>query len=250
MFDVVVPLKDSSVNDWSEFRFFLRSLKNVKNLGCVFVLGKRVPSWLNVDEVVFVELEDEFRCKQMNVINKLLKFCSDKRCPSGFVVVNDDFLFLKESVLSEVLFVRSSLNNLIKEKNNTGLSSSKYLSAVKASESFLMKNGRSSLDFELHFPMFFEKDKFVEVFSSVPWRSESFVWRSLYGNWFLEDFDLVELKEDFKCYSGYDFGRLLKGFFLSSSAKVEKARWFLDWRAEFFSGECVFEKSFRGDKYE
>ena len=81
-----------------DIKYSLRSLdKNFKGKGKVFIVGGR-PNWINVNTVTHIYAEDKERNKLVNAIHKILIACKDKRISEDFILLmNDDFLFLKET---------------------------------------------------------------------------------------------------------------------------------------------------------
>jgi hypothetical protein len=72
---------------------------------------------------------------------------------------------------------------------------------------YLIANKLPQYYYDIHFPIIYEKSKFVERVVSLPWNKSSFVIKSLYGNYETEQEEIKDCKSDHipfrsdKCFS-------------------------------------------------
>lgn len=89
---VVYILGTGSLHDDIELRFSLRSLKFVKGLNKVFIVGHR-PNW--VTEITHLPFEDKHKAKDRNLIDKIKHYC-EQSDGNPFIKMSDDHVFIKE----------------------------------------------------------------------------------------------------------------------------------------------------------
>lgn len=171
--DVVYPLGTGSLCKNQELKYSLRSLKFIKH-GKIFIVGHR-PGFLN--HVIHVHFSERTHKKQFNVISKLLTVCKLDRLSDDFILMNDDFFFLKETEIKKYLY-DSSIKSLQNKTPRT-----QYGKALQNTIEYLNNNHLPFNNFEIHYPMVFNKHKFLELFSSLD-LSRQINYRSIYGNYY------------------------------------------------------------------
>ena len=95
MIDVVYKLGIGSKFNNKELKYSLRSLKNFKNLGTIYIVGEK-PHWIDKDIVVHIPASDPYAVnKDANLIQKLMLACNDFNLSEYFLNFSDDQLILK-----------------------------------------------------------------------------------------------------------------------------------------------------------
>lgn len=175
--DIVYILRDSSHWNNNEIRYSLRSLKNLEQVGRVFLIGF-CPNFINLEHVIHIKAEDPYKNKIRNAVHKLKIACRDPRVSDDFILMNDDFFFLKP--VSEIeYFVKGKLDKTIERHETHG---GYYCRALNATNKLLKKDGLPNRDFEVHYPMIFNKKKLFDVIDKIEGMTEGVLFRSIYGN--------------------------------------------------------------------
>ena len=225
--DVVYYIKKTS-DDNRELRYSLRSLKNFKHWKVFIVWYK--PKWCK--GVVHIPCPDN-EDKKVNAIKKVIKACEDKRLSNNFVMMNDDFYFIKEieEIPVEHLW---TLRNYIKiNKHHEGL---RYYEANKK-VSKLFPNWHI---FEPHTPCVFNKNLFLKMCNKFN-INEGYTFRSLYYNYFKIKWVKIT---DVKAYNNQPFKIRQNQKYLSTDDNImkEEVKEFMD---NNFSESSDYEKVIR-----
>jgi hypothetical protein len=224
--------KGSRWND-NEIRYSLRSLKYVKHDN-VFIIG-HLPRGLK--NVIHVPAQDFFTNKQCNAIRKVIIACSTPQISDDFVLMNDDFFFLRE--YAEIpYYTLKDLNYLLDKYHQV---KSKYYYAVENAIKFCKTKRYPQRNFEVHFPLIINKKKFLKMFNEKWWLKSPTVYRSIYAN-STRKIKPIELNKDFKCYTTADLYRLRFGSFISTDNKIvfnPKFRIFINSK---FPKKCKYEE--------
>ena len=177
--DVVYILGSLSKWENNEIKYSLRSLeKNVINYGKVFVVGI-FPEFLNKKTVIHIPEVDPFGHKTKNAINKILVACSDERISEDFILMNDDFIFLKE------------IENIVNRNNGSldalekllGQKQSYYYTAIRETNKLLKMAGiEKPINYDAHYPIIINKKIFKDTMDLIDWRTNAYLYRSVYGN--------------------------------------------------------------------
>jgi hypothetical protein len=174
--DIVYPLGTGSVWDNNELRYSLRSVEeNLTNVRYIWVIGER-PEWLT--GVRHIPYPDITGVPWRNSFAKLVRACIEPDLSSNFLYMNDDFFILKPFAIEKfpILYrgnlpagaVKSRVMSLNRKQNTTTLLLSKKL---------------TTLDYDLHAPFIFEKQKVLDLPMS-PSMPGAFHPRSFYGNYY------------------------------------------------------------------
>lgn len=181
--DIVYVFKAGSVWQDNELRYSLRSIDQYFDHRDVFIVGD-LPDW--IQNVNHIDVKDVFAKvhggKFKNVIRKIIGACQDDRVSEDFVLMNDDFFFLKKTD-GIVPYASGSLQSLI---NRYGANDrNQYLNALKRTMRLLNKAGISDpVNYAVHYPIVFNKKKFLQLTDEVDWQEKPASWRTLYGNLF------------------------------------------------------------------
>jgi hypothetical protein len=175
--DVVYILRNSSRWNNNEIRYSLRSLKNLEQADRVFLIGF-CPRFINKDQVAHIPAEDPYQNKIKNAVHKLKIACKDDRISKDFILMNDDFFFLKQ--VKEIEYFNKG--NLEKTAERHETKGGYYYRALRATVKMLKQKEKSCVDFEVHYPIIFNKEKLLKVIESLEGMGEGHLFRSLYGN--------------------------------------------------------------------
>ena len=176
MIDVVYPLGSGSAWDNNELRYSLRSLeKNLLDLGRVFVVGQR-PDWLV--EAMHIPMEDVHRKnKDANLIDKVLAACragvSDR-----FVRLSDDQCLLQPRSSGQM---QAYHLGPLDQKPASFWGVGRWKRRLRRTYALLLHEGLPTLHYDSHIPMVYQRDRFVEVMTRWPLRSQTPPGRK--GNW-------------------------------------------------------------------
>jgi hypothetical protein len=235
--NVVYILGNGSTWENNELRYSLRSLKYLEGFNSeskVFIIGVR-PIFLK--NIIHVPAKDNYPNKNQNAIKKILIACEQEEIENDFLLMNDDFLFMKPQAYK--LYGRDSLK-LSYEKFKKRYGGSKYINCIKNSISYLETKGiLEPKDFEIHYPIVYNKNKFKEIFSDLNWKKTPYLHRSIYGNML----NLThELTVDFKIFDLNNFNKMKFNKFISSDNHLTNLRVFRLFCKESFPFISKFEK--------
>lgn len=175
--DVVYPLSNGSTWENNELRFSLRSLElhypRVKNL---YIVGTK-PDWIK--NVTFIPYRDVpgLENKERNIMNKIVAAINCKTLLSkDFIFMNDDHFILDS--LPFPYYFQESLNASVLKRGVDSYSAS-LNNTLKALESKKLQ----TLNFDIHCPIVYNKEKFIRVMDQYDWTVYSgYVIKSLYCN--------------------------------------------------------------------
>lgn len=170
--DIVIPLLEDDRNN-VELRFALRTLKNIE-FDRVFVVGDK-PNWLQ--NVTYIANSSHFGNRARNIMTNIWYACKDERLSSNFIFINDDYFFLKE-INNFPYFYKGTIQDGM-EAAQWG----EYYSHLLATKMVLNENNLGTLNFDVHFPIVYNKDKMLSVIDKYNWDTPyGFTMKSLYCN--------------------------------------------------------------------
>lgn len=162
----------------NEIRYSLRSAERYFPHSKVFVVGE-CPAWLN--NAVHIPAADPYGNKLKNSIHKLHTAVQDERLPHHFVLMNDDFFFLKPLDTLAVYYKGLIEETLNAHPTNAGY----YYEAMWLTRVLLEKAGiENPRDYSVHFPMIFDKVRVNWLCSSMRYQREGVLFRTVYANYF------------------------------------------------------------------
>jgi hypothetical protein len=190
--DVVYPVREGEHND--ELMYSLRSLKNIPH-GKVFLVGY-APSW--VRNIVHIKRDQKGFTKYQNSTANLLAACNDPRVSDDFILMNDDFFFLKPMTEVPVRH-RGPVKDVIEEYKQRYKADKKYLQGmIETYELCKAWFSNEPLSYELHIPMVINKEKFLDTWGAGK-HIHPLHKRTLYGNmWQIGGEQMEDTKETFK----------------------------------------------------
>ena len=190
--DIVYCLKEKPFHE--EFRYSLRSLKNLPHKN-VWLYGA-CPDWANLEAIKHIEVEQNKGNKWFNVSDMLEQICQNNSISEDFIWFNDDFFVLKKIDQLDYFYDRTlsarvtDFYKLGWQKMNTS-----YTRRLQVASRALKWNKQSTLNYELHLPMIFNRKKLQQVIKKFPQVGAK---RSLYGNCFVKN--SIE-RNDIKIYT-------------------------------------------------
>lgn len=176
--DIVYILGSGSKWADNEIRYSLRSLeKHLLDMGQVFIVGRK-PDWMQ--GVNLIEKDDPHKCKERNIMEKVLAACKDDRVSKRFLFLNDDHFALQD-------FYGATLPNfrkrLLPTKHDLYRRTTTYRSALLNTALALLQRNLTFFHFDIHTPIIYDKALFPKVMELYDWRiSNGYVVKSLYAN--------------------------------------------------------------------
>jgi len=152
----------------NELKFSLRSAEKHLKFDKVVIVGY-LPPFLSSDKVMHIPFTEQITKKWKNVADKFDIIINHPDISEDFIYMNDDFWLLQDYPKIPYLH-RETLADLM-EKYRNGV----YWNRIKRTyECF-----PTGLNYELHFPMVFNKEKLKKVIKKYGWEVER---RSAYCN--------------------------------------------------------------------
>lgn len=173
--DILYIKGKPSPNNDDELRYSLRSLRYVTDVGRVFITGNR-PSF--VTNVIHTPCDD-IGCRTINHWWKVTQTILQTDISDDFVLMYDDIFFTKEISLSDYPFYN---RGEIKD-HTTGTPA--YIENLKEAQRVLRNMNKPILDFTLHTPCIYNREKFLELRGIYePYMNKSIApsVRCMYGN--------------------------------------------------------------------
>lgn len=241
MIDIVYVLGSGSKWNDNEIRYSLRSIDQYVPHRNVIVVGER-PDFLT--NIIHIDVPDGFANvkggKYKNVLRKTLAACIDDRVSDQFVLMNDDFFFLKDTDTIKPA-TNGTLADLIEYYD--GNERNQYLNMLKRTQRLLRDRGvLNPHNYAVHYPIVYDKKKFIEMTDGFDWLEKAYSWRTLYGNLF--DIGSVGM-EDPKVHAPENFTEWLNSGhaaeFLSISDKVALDPVFQNWIEKRFTKKSKYE---------
>lgn len=179
MIDVVYILSKGSIWQDNEILYSLRSVeKHLKNFRKVFVIGYK-PNFFN-QNVIEIPYKDIFSNKSRNIMAKIHRAASDERISENFILFNDDYFLLQDTDAPTYPYY---YNNGIKETMERQFNNYRYY--VKETLQVLKSANKTTLHFDLHKPIVYNKEMFKTMVGEYNWDiPRGYIVKSLYCNHF------------------------------------------------------------------
>jgi hypothetical protein len=229
--DIVYVVKNSK-NYYKDIRYSLRSLVYLKDYDKVWLIGDR-PCWIK--DVIHIPCPDDKEDKQLNVINKILLACCCPDLSENFILMNDDFYFL-ENTYSIKNYSTGGFKDKIKNYEMK-YPNSEYTHALKQALKNMERLGiEEPYDFEIHYPIVFNKEDFKSLFDKYVDKTIPTVYRSIYANYYKYK---PVITDDFKIYTAFpeEYDRE----FLSTDDEILNDRKFLRFMNSKFPKKSKYE---------
>ena len=182
MTDVVYVLGNGSGWADNELRYSLRSLETyLTDLGTVYVIGSK-PKWLT--GVVHYPFPDTHICKERNIMLKLAYACGHPELSKTFLHCHDDHFALAPVRGTDIPNWAGGPLDVIASAVRKKAPGNHWGDAVANTHRALAKRGHTTHNFDLHYPMLIDKDKYPETMDLYDWANtpRGFVVKSLYAN--------------------------------------------------------------------
>lgn len=236
--DIVYPLSEGLSHFRNEeIRYSLRSVeKYVKNYRNIYIIGDK-PRYLNEKIIHIPFRENPSFCKERRIMEKFYFASGIPEISDNFLMFNDDYYFKKN-------FNAQKVNNYYKSKLEDSINNRKegtYKTSLKNTYEALKKKGYQTYNYDIHYPLIYNKQKFREVMESYDWDVRlGYVVKSLYANTLgVKGY----LKRDYKLKTEHDKEKILE--------KIEEAdifstgeitRTIIGILNEFYPEKSIFEK--------
>ena len=186
-YDVVYMVKDSSMNP--ELTYSLRSLEQNWQYKSVWFCGG-CPEDLKPDRQMRVKQTGLNKWEKVR--NMIIKICKNDQITEDFWLFNDDFFVLRKKSENMPPEYNGKLMNYVERtERRIGRTDEFLLRLVQAAKD-LSDAGYSTLNYEVHKPMLFNRKKLLEVLEKFP---NTPAFRSLYGNyWGIKGHDGHDMK--------------------------------------------------------
>jgi len=176
---IVIPYKSRTKNN-TELIYALRSLeKNLNGFGDVFIVGEKISSLKGLN---YIKVKDDTgsQFKERNIYRKILAACNDERVSDDFIFTNDDIILTKQFDVNNLPFYHKG--ELI---DTMAKNSGDYRKSLNHSRKYLMKMANTTLDYDTHFPIVYNKKDFATFVCNddLNWNQPyGYVIKSLYAN--------------------------------------------------------------------
>lgn len=173
--DVVYVCKQSPENE--ELRYSLRSLKNLVGIRKVWIYGYKQPWITNVEYVPIVQ---DGKTKWDNAGKQLRAICENDNITEDFILFNDDFFVCKKTSEIPAFYDRTlsaRIGDFLKAYKWNFWTN--YARRLKQAKEEMLRKGYTSYNFEVHYPMIFNRKKLAEICETY---KDYGCKRSFYGN--------------------------------------------------------------------
>lgn len=176
--DIVYCLKDSPSHE--ELRYSLRSLKNIPH-NKVWIFGD-CPKWINIKNVNHIPAVQNKGNKWANTSYLLGKIVQNENITEDFIWFNDDF-FVLNKIEELPYYYDRTLMERVNDFRKFKIWHNGYTNRLMKMSRELKWSGKNNLNFELHLPIIFNREKLKKLMIKHP----NIAKRSLYGNHYAEN---------------------------------------------------------------
>lgn len=241
--DVVYVLGNGSGWKNNEIRFSLRSIqKNLKGYRNVFIVGELPPFLKNVIHVPAKDIFEPGINADGNIITKVLAACNHPDLSDDFLFINDDHLVIEPINVEDMPPLHKGDMTTFPEKY---WKLNFWRKRLKRTMEVLLDRGLSTLHFDCHTPILFNKHRFPEIVKQFDYQNDiGYTMKSLYGNVEYPDgpFLTDQKKTVFKKYSLENLRSRLSGpTFMSFNDEglFKPLKW---WLIENFPSKSRYEQ--------
>lgn len=176
VFDLVLPLADSSAAA-PELRYALRSAaKNLRGLGRIFIVSKNLPAWLDPQQVTHVPCNDRAGWKDFNLIKKLLAAC-DAGVSEQFIFWSDDQFLMQPVDAASLMPMHEGDAGTWTPEQWTAKFNSKpatcWWNRLQNTVKLLQSKGKTAWNFDSHHPTLYNRDQFKQLMQELDVLNES-----------------------------------------------------------------------------
>jgi hypothetical protein len=177
--DVVYVLGTGSHWNNNEIRFSLRALeKNLKRYRNVYVVGQ-CPGWLK--NIIHIPFTDELKENaDGNIARKVLRVCQEADLSDRFLFINDDHLIM---ISTEAVGIPPYHKGDLTTRPASYFQDSFWRGRLFRTRNTLVEKGLSTLHYDCHVPMVFDKNLFPEAIGKFDFENNiGYTMKSMYGN--------------------------------------------------------------------
>lgn len=206
----IVYIYSHQASRWrgQELKYSLRSLEKWgRNFRNVVIVGDK-PSYLN-DKVIHINQPDNpGHNKERKIVEKLITACQDGRISDPFIMFNDDYFLTKEIDFSAIpYYYFDDLANKVNARKKIG-GKNKYTFALENTYNALKATGNTTLHFDIHYPIAYEKEAFKKIMAMFNWNIKGgYVIKSLYCNTMKVE---GKIRKDCKIYLSHNKNEVLR----------------------------------------
>lgn len=174
--DIVIPLGTGSKLKNFELRMCLRSIeKNITGYRNIFIVGE-CPEFLQ--NITHIPVTDLYKESDRNIEHKIMVACNHPDLSETFLFGNDDHFILKPFQADKFPFYYSGdLGEYIRKRGND-----EYGKRAQNTYSHLKEQGLPTNHFDIHTPILYNKEKFINLVSALDWNQKTYIIKSLYAN--------------------------------------------------------------------
>jgi hypothetical protein len=162
-----------------EIRYSLRSMqKHLSGIGKVFIVGDDPGIF---KDVIFIPCENKHRHNgARNIYEKIVAACRHPDLSPDFVVNSDDYFLLRDFETDKIPYFHCGTLTL----TNKLLSPKNYFKIhVENTLRVLTERGLPENNFNIHFPIIYNKEKYLEIMGGYDWEiPRGYISKSLYTN--------------------------------------------------------------------
>lgn len=180
MKSIVIPVKRDTKNSNIELIYALRSLEeNLTGISEVFIIGEKI---MSLRGLKYIKCKDDIpsKFKERNIYRKIMEAVLHVDVTEDFIFSNDDIYLLDKFDANDLPYLhKGTLDETM--ARNTG----DYRKSLNHSKKLLMSRGKTTMDFDTHFPVSYNKTDFINTFvcKDVNWDQPfGYVIKSIYAN--------------------------------------------------------------------
>jgi len=175
---IVIPVRSGTKP--IELKYAIRSLlKSFNEEVDICIIGDKIYSLRGL-KYVSCQDERQNKYKERNIYRKIIKAIDSPLVSDDFLVTNDDIYLTQPFDLKNLpFFHKGELENTMQK--NAG----DYRKSLNHTRKHLMIQGKATLDFDTHFPIMYNKSKFIDTFAKADLNWDQpfgYVIKSLYCN--------------------------------------------------------------------
>lgn len=180
--DIVIPLGRGSVwGNEHELKYCLRGVeKHLHNVGKVFIVAKKLPSWITNVNFIYASDEKGVEWKDKNIFKKIELACNNDNVSDNFLFMNDDHFLLMDFSLPNFPYYYREED--MQETINMNVKNIAWRTSIQNTRNLLLDKGYECKMFDTHTPIIYNKILFYKL-SKINWDVPfGYGIKSLYAN--------------------------------------------------------------------
>ncbi len=166
----IYPIAVDLTGEYFDLKYSLRSLFSTYTPKDIILVGPDRPSWLG--DINFIECGDVWSFKEANIIGKIIR--ASLTIKGDFVMMNDDYFFLRPIEFETPLFKGYDLNGNVKNPA--------YKKAYRNTKLILDILNKDTIDYDGHYPHVMNTHDIEYFIKNKFWLEDLYVFKSLYFN--------------------------------------------------------------------